>query len=33
MSDNIDELNVVINQINGFMSKLRGHDTGGDDGK
>lgn len=31
MSDSAEELNVVITQVNDFMNKLRGHDTGGDD--
>ncbi|CAL8096735.1 unnamed protein product [Calicophoron daubneyi] len=31
MSDSTDELDVVVTQINTFMDKLRGRDTGGDD--
>ncbi|KAH8870061.1 Sorting nexin-13 [Schistosoma japonicum] len=31
MSDSIEEIDVVIRQLNSFMDKLRGHDTGGDD--
>ncbi|CAH8571475.1 unnamed protein product [Heterobilharzia americana] len=31
MSESIDEIDVVIRQLNSFMDKLRGHDTGGDD--
>uniref|UniRef100_A0A3Q0KPK6 Sorting nexin, putative n=1 Tax=Schistosoma mansoni TaxID=6183 RepID=A0A3Q0KPK6_SCHMA len=31
MSESIEEIDVVIRQLNSFMDKLRGHDTGGDD--
>ncbi|CAH8299184.1 unnamed protein product [Schistosoma turkestanicum] len=31
MSDSVEEIDVVIRQLNSFMDKLRGHDTGGDD--
>lgn len=33
MSESTEEIDVVIRQLNSFMDKLRGHDTGGDDGK
>ncbi|CAH8564125.1 unnamed protein product [Schistosoma curassoni] len=31
MSESTEEIDVVIRQLNSFMDKLRGHDTGGDD--
>nr|CAH8853946.1 unnamed protein product [Trichobilharzia regenti] len=31
MSESVEEIDVVIRQLNSFMDKLRGHDTGGDD--